>query len=164
MILAGTGHRPRKLGNEWRMNGPISQRLCLAVSRFLFERKPDRVISGGALGFDQLLAIAALSLDIPVTIAVPHDGQDAKWDALGKERYRDLLAHPRVTRVDVNPGPYAAWKLIARDEWMVENSDELLTCWDGIRGGSGTFKTISHAESLNRPIHHLPYDEILQCA
>ena len=83
MIIAGTGHRPDKLGGYG-----LSQhtRLRAFAKSELKRSNPNRVISGMAAGWDLALADAAFILDIPFTAAVPFEGHDAMWNY----DYRDL--------------------------------------------------------------------------
>ena len=58
MNVAGTGHRPNKLGGY---DDDIYQRLVTLAMTYLEETRPKRVISGMALGWDQALAEAAVN-------------------------------------------------------------------------------------------------------
>jgi len=144
LIVAGTGHRPNKLGGY----GPKAfERLLALATEVLGELKPTRVISGMALGWDQALAQAAVSLGIPLVAAVPFDGQEAAWPEASQHVYRELLA--RATEVIVVcPGGYSARSMQRRNEWMVAHSDLLLALWDGTSGGTGN--CIRHARRVDR--------------
>jgi uncharacterized phage-like protein YoqJ len=173
MIIFGTGHRPHKLGGEWNMDGPISARITKAISLHLAKIQmacilsgPEtrlRVISGGALGFDILLARAAVMLQIPVTLAIPHEGQDAKWNDEGKRIYAKMLAHPLVTPKIICPGPiksYAA-ACIVRDHWMVDNAHQGVCLWDREAVDSGTGYTVKYARGKGVEVHELPFKELV---
>lgn len=135
--VAGTGHRPDRLGGY---SEPVRRRLVeFASSRLSSIAKESEiavVISGMALGWDQALAEAALSLGLRVVAAVPFDGQDATWPPESRRRYRDLLAKTTIHTVCI--GPYKAWKMQARNEWMVDRADVLLALWNGLPGGTGS--------------------------
>lgn len=150
IIVAGTGHRPQKLGGF----GPdIGRRLLALVMPWLAENRPDEVISGMALGYDQALAEAAIHLGIPVTAAVPFDGQEARWPDAARARYRSILA--KASRlVVVSPGGYAAAKLFTRNEWMVDQCTMLLALFDGSPAG-GTAAAIDYAQRRQKPIENL---------
>jgi hypothetical protein len=132
MILAGTGHRPNKLGGY----GPQAhdRRVALAVAA-LKRHAPARVISGMALGWDTALAIAAVRLEIPFVAAVPFEGQESAWPSLSQAEYRRLLDRAAEV-VHVCPPGYAAAKMQTRNEWMVDRCDLLLALWDGSPGGT----------------------------
>jgi len=76
MILSGTGHRPDKLGGY---SDSAFDNLVKIAEDYLKESKPDKVISGMALGWDQALAEACVNLNIPFIAAVPFKGQESKW-------------------------------------------------------------------------------------
>lgn len=73
--LAGTGHRPDKLGGEYNLRGPFTQKISAATYSVLDSLRPSEIISGMALGFDQILAICAIHRDVKVTAAIPFVGQ-----------------------------------------------------------------------------------------
>ena len=134
MILAGTGHRPTKLGNEWDGVGHCSD-WCRHCIQKAFERvKPEEVISGMALGFDTLFAEEALRAGIPLTAAVPFTGQENKWPETSQQRYRAICSQAEV--VVVCSGGYSPDKMQVRNQWMVDRCSILLACWDGSRGGT----------------------------
>ena len=145
MIVAGTGHRPDKLGGY----GASTVRRLTLFARFVLEGVgPDGVISGMALGWDMALAEAALDLGIPLLAALPFRGQEARWPEASQARYRGLLA--RASRIEiVCEGGYSAWKMQARNEWMVDHCDLLLALWDGSSGG--TANCVRYARRVERP-------------
>lgn len=55
MIVAGTGHRPNKLGGY---GDDVFERLVALARTYLWHMEPWHVISGMALGWDQALAQA----------------------------------------------------------------------------------------------------------
>jgi uncharacterized phage-like protein YoqJ len=147
MILAGTGHRPDKLGGY---SQDVFKRLLAVASDALGTYKPDVVISGMALGWDQALAQAAVDHNIPFIAAVPFEGQEMVWPDTSRLTYNLLLARAQE-RIVVNPGPYASWKMQARNVWMVDNADQILALWDGKPGG-GTWNCIQYANQQNKPV------------
>lgn len=76
MTVAGTGHRPDKLGGYSKEAGDA---LFTVASDYLQKTQPSLVISGGALGWDTELALAAISLGIPLSVYIPFLGQDSVW-------------------------------------------------------------------------------------
>ncbi|WP_372395190.1 SLOG family protein (plasmid) [Azospirillum sp. HJ39] len=156
MIVAGTGHRPQKLGGFGRAT---QARLLMLASCWLTAR-PDvtRVISGMALGWDLALAHTAVLAGIPFTAAVPCDAQESRWPAPSQAYYRRLLTLSDDVVV-VSPGGYEPWKMQVRNEWMVDRCDLLLALWDGSRGG--TANCCWYSERVERPIENL-WDEWLR--
>jgi uncharacterized phage-like protein YoqJ len=132
-ILAGTGHRPDKLGGY---GADVSTRLIDLARAALMKYRPDEVVCGMALGWDTALALAAIELGIPLTAAVPFEGQERTWRPEQQQLFRSILA--RATEVVVvSPGGYAIWKMQVRNEWMVDRATGVLALWNGSGGGTG---------------------------
>lgn len=140
IIVSGTGHRPSKLvGHETAIQ--------LRTFDYLYELKPDEVISGMADGFDTYLALAALELDLPLTCAIPFRGHRSK---VSQDVYDFIVAHAKRV-VYVCDEPYKGpWQFQTRNEWMVDSSTRLASCWDGTRGG--TYNCIRYAVKVGRQI------------
>ena len=85
--IAGTGHRPQKLGGFGETANSTLRRFARAWLEIL---APERGISGMALGWDQALAAAAVDLAIPFVAAVPFASQAVKWARSGLSRCRFL--------------------------------------------------------------------------
>lgn len=152
MIIAGTGHRPEKLGGYSPRLLPALGKLAMNELRY---QKPDMVISGMALGWDTALAMAAIQLKIPLLAAIAFEGVESKWRFEDQQRFFDILTCADDIIV-VTPGPYAAWKLHARNKWMVDECDLLLALWDGQHTG-GTAACIQYAREVrkNHPELHI---------
>lgn len=146
-IIAGTGHRPRSLGGyseaAWR-------KLWSFAVQELRRVEPEKVITGMALGWDQALARACVRLKIPFVVAVPFDGQSTVWPKDAQRRYAALLGQATQV-VMVSPGGYDVSKLHKRNEWMVDNCDELLALYNGADTG-GTAACVRYAQEVGRPI------------
>jgi len=152
LIIAGTGHRPPRLG----LGYDITSRdiLCDFVISHLKRLSPTVVISGFAQGWDQALAQAALALGVELWAAIPFKGQESKWPSSAQLDYATLLK--RAKRVEVvSEGGYAAAKFIARDRWMVDNADQVLALCDDTGERSGTKQTIDYAVSVGKPVTNL---------
>ena len=132
-ILAGTGHRPDKLGGY---GVDVSTRLVDLARAALMKYRPDEVVSGMALGWDTALALAAIELGIPLAAAVPFEGQERKWRPEQQRLFQAILARAS-TVVVVSPGGYAVWKMQVRNEWMVDRATGVLALWNGSAGGTG---------------------------
>ncbi len=149
MIIAGTGHRPDKLGGY--SDGVRVKVYGLAI-KFLTEARPDQVISGMALGWDQALAKAAIVLGIPLYAAVPFSGQESAWPLESQDAYHRILDQcDRV--VIVTPGGYAPVKMQLRNQWMVDQCDLLAALWDGTDGG--THNCVKYAKAIRKPLRNL---------
>lgn len=148
LVLAGTGHRPDKLGGY---GDDIYNRLVALATDSLIRLNPSHVISGMALGWDQALAEAALNLQLPVIAAVPFKDQERMWPASSQNKYHRIL--DRCTVQEVCPPGFAAWKMQRRNQWMVDNCDVLLALWNGSTGG--TDNCIQYALEKERTIVNL---------
>lgn len=144
MIIAGTGHRPNKLGNDYSHEfadyGPINMWVYEKLEKYVMELNPTEIISGLALGLDQILATLALRVNIPLTAAIPFVGQESMWPRKSREYYYELLSKAS-RKVIVSEGGYANWKMQKRNEWMVDQlipdyDNRLLGLWDGTDGGT----------------------------
>lgn len=148
MIVAFTGHRPDKLGG-YNLPNPTYTRVCQKIEKVLMELKPEKVITGMALGVDQWAAMIAYKLKIPFLAAIPFENQESKWPETSQKTFR-LLRKLASEEVIVSPGKYSAAKMQVRNEWMVDNCDKLIAIWDGTEGGTGN--CINYAKSINREI------------
>lgn len=151
MIVAGTGHRPLKLGGYSRS---LFERLVVVAEEAL---EPNLhhglvVISGMALGWDQALAQAALNLKLPLVAAVPFKGQELAWPQASQEAYHKLLDQASSVVYVSDPG-YAPWKMQRRNEWMVDQAGVVLAMWNGSAGG--TANCIRYAEAQGVPVVNL---------
>ncbi len=147
MIVAGTGHRTDKI--EHRVN-----EVCSAIHSFLLEVRPDRVISGMALGFDQLLAAYARMLSIPWTAAIPFPGQHLRWPQRQQDAYHRLLES--ASDIEIVSSSYEGpWVLQRRNEWMVDRCGLLVACWDGSSGG--TANCLEYAGRVGREVRYLEW-------
>ena len=153
MILAGTGHRPDKLGGN---SSKAFYRLCQFAHQELQQQKPDEVITGMALGWDMALADACRDLSIPFTVAVPFNGQELHWSKIDQKLYWNLLAYAvKIVYTDENkrkPSPpgYAVWKFQKRNEWMVDHCNRVIALWDGTSGG--TANCVNYAKKIHKPV------------
>lgn len=155
MIVAGTGHRPERilLRDKNAYDEDVFGRLVALAQAALKKTSPDAVIAGGALGWDTALADAALSLDLPLFLYIPFEGQERRWPREAQSHYLHLRDH--AARIVVcSPGGYTAAKLLRRNEAMVDDADALLALWDGEPRG-GTYRTVQYAQEQEKPVWNL---------
>jgi uncharacterized phage-like protein YoqJ len=148
MILGITGHRPGKLGS-YSIPNPTYSFIVSESRRFIEEHKPEKIITGMALGYDQWLAELAIELNIPFIAALPFAGQELYWPQPSQEHYRALLAHAEQMVV-VSIGGFASWKMQVRNQWIVDNSTNMLAAYDGSLGG--THNCLEYAKTKIKPI------------
>lgn len=152
MIVAGTGHRPEKLGGYVTPNITY-RRVMEGMDRALLTLRPDHIISGMALGVDQWLAELCVFNGIPFTAAIPFQGFESEWQMPSQIKFRQLLSKAARIHI-VCPGGYSAWKMQQRNMWMVDNCDHVLAVWDGSSGG--TKNCVEYAMQKNKPIWRVP--------
>lgn len=148
MIWAATGHRPDKLGGYG-----VESRLIAIAQDWIVKAKPEKVIIGMALGWDQAVGKACLAWGIPYIAAVPFIGQANKWPAESQMTYWRLL-DKASSIVTISDGPYSAKAMQQRNRWMVDNSQSIVALWNGCITG-GTANCIKYAMKKRRPIENL---------
>lgn len=141
MILSGTGHRPDKLGG-YKLPNPTYDKICQNIEHTLLDLKPEKVISGFCIGYDLWLANIAMKLKIPVMAAVPFEGQEKNWPA-DSQRIYNILLNKASEKVIVCDGGYSAHKMQLRNEFLVDQCDVLLACWNGEKSG-GTYNCMNY--------------------
>jgi uncharacterized phage-like protein YoqJ len=146
VVVAATGHRPHKLPQS------IWSWIHAQTGEKLIQLEPTYVISGMALGYDQIFAYVALHLGVPLLTAVPCRDQDRVWSPEQRRLYFELLK--RATWVHyVTDGPYTSTCMQDRNVWMADRATDVLACWDGSAGG--TKNMITYSKLLNRRIHRI---------
>ena len=148
MIIAFSGHRPNKLGG-FKVPNPTYNYICQEIEKTLLELKPEKIISGMALGVDQWAANVAIKLGIPFLAAVPFEGQERAWPEASQKVFHKLLDKAAEV-VIVSEGGYAAHKMQTRNIWMVDHCDKLIAVWDGTPGGTGN--CVNYAISKDKEI------------
>ena len=150
MIVAGTGHRPNKLGGY----GVEAATHVVRVAQhyFLDTEQPELVITGGALGWDQAVATACWLLGIPYAMYLPFENFERKWPQASQDTLKYLCSKAVDVRHIAEPG-YAPWKMQVRNEAMVKDCDLVLALWDGSRGGTGN--CVAYANKVGKPITNL---------
>ena len=155
MIIAGTGHRPSKIGG-FSIPNPTFNYICKTAERILIAEKPDKIITGMALGLDIWLAQIAYKLKIPFIAAVPFIGQELIWPDASQAIYKELLSKAFEVVV-VSEGGYSPQKMQIRNEWMCNHSDKILAVWDGSNGGTGN--CVRYAKEIGKEIIRIDPNE-----
>ncbi len=125
---------------------------------FLRTQDVSVLISGGALGIDQLWMEAGIALKMPVIAALPFKGYNSKWPVASRQEYEKLLALCASVQYICEPG-YSAHKLQKRNEWTVDNCDLLVAYWNGTP--SGTKNCIDFALKVKRNVKIFNPDDII---
>lgn len=145
-IVGITGHR--------RLKHPVEDVKSL-VRQKLTEIRPSLVLNGMAIGFDQLVAEVCVELNIPYLAAIPFIGQDKLWPPAIKDRYRELITKAHSVKI-ISSGHYEAWKMHARNKYIVDNSSELL-CYveDEAAEFGGSVSCMKYAKSKEKNITNI---------
>lgn len=157
VTVAVTGHRPDKLYG-YDTADPRYDMLRERLSAQFEELGATHLVTGMALGFDQLAFEVAKERGMKVTAAVPFQGQAGNWPKASQEQYQEMLS--RADRaVVVSQGEYSPEKMQTRNEWMVDHADSVIACWDGSSGG--TENCVRYAKSRHKDIDTIRPQEIL---
>ncbi len=148
MIVAGTGHRPERLGGYGQ---DVFQRLVDLGHAYIVNKRPTSIISGMALGWDQALAQAAIDCGVPFIAALPGQNQPSRWPEEAKARWELLLSKAASSvclESHVTPR-----SLDRRNQWMVDHCDRMVALYDG--GWGGTFNCLEYAKRKKKPVDNL---------
>ena len=165
--IAFTGHRPIKLYG-YNMDNKYYDKLKIILKDMLkyeiCEYDADTFITGGALGFDTLAFDVVKDLIDDYggnhVLAIPFEKQPIKWSIEDQVKYKIIKQFSACIYVDeyeeynikgVRTGEYHPAKLQKRNEWMVDNCDLLIGCWDGVKKG-GTWNCLKYAMNLGKEI------------
>lgn len=163
MHIAITGHRPNKLGNDYTM----SNKMCvgirarvteyvIAFQKSLKDGEKLTLITGMALGIDQMFAEIAISLNIPFIAAIPFKNQDRKWPEQSRTKYLNLLAKAHEIINVSGADDYKIEYMQDRNIWMVQHCDILIAVWDGTSGG--TKNCVDYADLKRQIVRVNPND------
>lgn len=144
-IVSISGHRPEKIDDPTWVKKEIKD----VLPTFLLA---DHLIQGMAAGVDLWSAVIARQLGIMYTCAKPWAGHKPRKD--DEQMYREVEKF--ADRIEIiNPSEEfpGNWCYQRRNEWMVDNSDQLLAVWDGSKGG--TANCVNYALKKGIPIFRI---------
>ena len=136
-----TGHRPNKLPGGYNLESPKNKLLEDTLYKILCKAQPTSIITGMALGVDQIYLKAAIrykEIDPRVNIiaAVPCRDQatGAGWPDASVKLYNDLLS--KCNTVKVLSEKYTSSCMKERNQWMVDHCTSAIAIYDGTSGGT----------------------------
>ncbi len=155
-VLMVTGHRPPKLGGY--DNYEAHMRIKMHMKEEIRRHSPSKVITGMALGTDQLFALAAHELGVPFIAAVPFTGQDSRWPETSQLVYRDLLSKAAALHV-ISSGVMSNYSAVVeamhvRNHWMADRSTDALAYWNGEESG-GTYECVMYLRRCAEDPDHM---------
>ena len=156
MILSITGHRPDKLPDKqtgYRIN-PCNTFVRNELRKHILEIKPEKLLSGVALGIDTIAAEICIELGVKWDAIVPFKGQENYWPLEARERYHKLITAADQV-VIVNPGGFASWKMQTRNQYLVDHSSKLLAVFIPTERKGGTFNCIQYANKQKKEIIYI---------
>jgi uncharacterized phage-like protein YoqJ len=113
------------------------------MASVLDQLRAELVISGMAIGFDQLVCEVCVEKGIPFISAIPFDGQENAWVESDRTNFYELLLKAKEIKV-VSEGGFAKWKYLVRNKWIVDNSNILVSYLPSFRD-SGTKHCVDYA-------------------
>lgn len=159
MICAFTGHRPEKLPWGTQENDPLCRALQAKLQwaiADLEESGYNTFLCGMARGCDLLFFDAAHALrasfpQLRLIAVLPCAGQARLWPTPEQSRHAAALAE--ADEVRVLSDHYYPGCMHARNQYMVDHADCLLSVWDGSSGG--TASTVAYARRRGIPIRSI---------
>ena len=155
-VCAFTGYRPAKMPFPSEQDPrciALKQRLKDEIYTAVSEGCTD-FLCGMALGTDTWAA--ELVLEIQKTLSgikpvhlhayLPFAGQDERWSARGRKRYRAIL--DRCDSVTVIADRYTPSCMEARNEAMIRRADRLIAVYDGKKGGTANTIRLAHEKGI----------------
>lgn len=126
------------------------------IRKFLIanRKKIQHLVTGMAIGVDTNAAILCRALSIPYVAAIPFPNQEKRWDTEDQLLYKELLEDASGIFL-VSKGGYSKKKFLTRNKWIVDNSDYLLSIWNG--KSKGTLHCMNYAVKQNKTVflYHL---------
>lgn len=161
-----SGHRPNKLGgyDDNDFTRAVRTVLKQTIDSLIQKHIEVQFISGMAVGVDIWSAVAVLEArltkpeQVTLQLAIPFVGQYANWPLSSQRQYLDIYRQADSIHY-VDEEGYAAWKLLNRNKWMVDNSDMVVAVWNGDEDG-GTAHCIKYAQRKGKEIINL-WNQIL---
>ena len=138
-----TGHRDMSIGEK-----KCACEYVLGIIGDLYKRGYRHFITGGAIGFDTVAAVAVLTArdttypDITLTLAIPCPNQTLKWSQKDKQNYQRIMMAANES-VLISP-TYTSFCMHQRNRWMVDHSSAVVAYCHTQKGG--TYNTVDYAQ------------------
>ena len=152
-----TGHRPADLFGYGLMDAKWLA-VRSAIKKALLDNGVTELITGMALGVDQVAALAVLDLKdaghaIKLHAAVPCRGHSYRWPEKSRMLYDAILSKCDQVAL-VSDQLYAPYLMQKRNEYMVDRSGLVIAVFKGTPGG--TKNCVDYAIRKNKKIWLIP--------
>jgi len=128
VVFSGFGSRPSEI--EENSRHVYSADVLAKLSAFavdVFEHyTPTRIMSGMGLGWEQAIALAAVTTKIPFVAILPFKDQESVWPEKSQDFYRSLLSKATDV-VHTSNGTFTGMKFVERDNWIIDHCDGVFT-------------------------------------
>jgi len=139
-----TGHRPGKLGgynNNSLQNIAIRDCFISILSQTKKKHHDLSIITGMALGFDQIVAQACIETDTSFIAHVPFSGQEKRWPHNSQQDYTRILSCASDVKYCSEPPQTkgeAVKAMMVRNSSMINEDGVVacISCWDGSKSGT----------------------------
>lgn len=147
-----TGHRPARTAGAIAADQAAAQAMEALTQRYA----KLVVVTGGAMGFDHVMAQECARRRIPYEIVLPCPIElfTAYWTLNARMMLGALCRRAVdvvVLREDLMPGQVTPAVYHERNAHIVQCTDQLVAYWDGRQSG-GTWWTIAHAMGADKPV------------
>lgn len=157
-----TGYRPKKFPFSLTVKNPqyvaFENTLYEKMLELIEEENCNVFYTGMAMGFDIVAAEAVILLkkaykkrNIKLICVKPFLDHESGFFSPWKERYQNVIDN--ADEVVVLSGEYYSGCYQNRNRYMVDNSDFVMTWYDGQKGGTGN--TIKYAQKKCRAVINL---------
>lgn len=155
-----TGYRPQKFPFPLSPGNPGYDQFENALTECLLNLAEENCrifFTGMAMGFDIIAAETVLMLkktmaaDIRLVCVLPFAGQGDSFPVEWKKRFYDLL--DSADRVEILSEKYYGGCYQARNKYLVDHSDFVVSWYDGKAGG--TRNTLNYALKIGRKVQNL---------
>ncbi|HDR4736827.1 TPA: DUF1273 family protein [Bacillus cereus] len=166
ITIALTGHRPGKLGG-YDYYSPLNLSIATKLREYLLfhlrQGKQVHAISGMALGADTIFALVALKLKkqgyaVILESAIPCTAHASQWPKPSQEQWKSIVEQADVVTY-VSKLLYKPYLMQKRNEYMVNQCDELIAIFDGTKGG--TANCIDYAMKKEKKIMTINPKELI---
>ena len=152
-----TGHRPEKITENVDI---IKANLSYEIQKAI-DLGYDTFITGMALGTDTwageiMLEFKKHNENIKLICAVPFNGVEKNRTPELQKIFHEILDNSDDSHYLSKK--YTRWAVLARDEWMVDNSSYVIAVFNGSYGG--TQHTLDYAKKMERKISYVNMKEL----